>query len=750
MNCQRPDCHGEIVDGYCDECGLAPAGAPSGDSGLTAAALGGQQGGATKCERPGCAGEIVDGYCNKCGLAPAPGVDSRTVAAGRPSTPTTGTPRSNRQRWAEGLVEIPEIPAEDPADAVMKDPSVPESRRFCARCGHPVGRSRDGDPGRTEGWCSQCGEPFSFTPKLKAGDLVAGQYEIAGPLAHGGMGWVYGARDRNVSGRWVVLKGLLNTSDEDAMAAALAEREFLAEVDHPNIVKIFNFVEHEDAGYIVMAYVGGRSLKQILLARREIAAGTPSPLPPAEAIAYIYEILPALGYLHEHRLLFCDFKIDNVMQTRYALTLIDLGGVYRMDKPASPVFGTVGYQAPEIEKQGPTVASDLFTVARTLAVLCINFPEYRNKHRYTLPPQESVPLFQRYDSLYRWLQKGMAPDPADRFSSAQEMRQQLLGVLREVVADTENRAVPAASALFTSPVRAGTERSDWRVLPRPQASADDPNAGYLAALTVASPQALIAQLKAAPDPTIEVDLRMAGALIDSGDLDAAEQLLAELAEREPHDWRIPWYRGISALAAGRAAAARTLFDSVCADVPGELAPKVGLGIACEQAGDTVGACRWYGIVAQTDPSITSASFGLARCRLPGGDRVGALAAYERVPDTSSGYLDAQVARLRCALDGVPSLADLRSADEVLHDMPVDDEQRDRLTAELFGAAVRLVDRDPAASDPEATLSGRHVEQRALRLGLESSLRALARRAVTRDARIALVDEANRVRPRTWT
>ena len=74
-----------------------------------------------------------------------------------------------------------------------------------------------------------------------------------------------------------MLKGLLNSGDADAMAAALAERRFLAEVEHPNIVKIHNFVEHaRRAGYIVMEYVGGKSLKQILEDRRQPTA---APLP---------------------------------------------------------------------------------------------------------------------------------------------------------------------------------------------------------------------------------------------------------------------------------------------------------------------------------------------------------------------------------------------------------------------------------------------------------------------------------------
>ena len=58
---------------------------------------------------------------------------------------------------------------------------------------------------------------------------MAGQYEVLGCLAFGGLGWIYLARDRNVSDRWVVLKGLLNTGDADAMAAAVSERSAAAE-----------------------------------------------------------------------------------------------------------------------------------------------------------------------------------------------------------------------------------------------------------------------------------------------------------------------------------------------------------------------------------------------------------------------------------------------------------------------------------------------------------------------------------------
>ena len=190
----------------------------------------------------------------------------------------------------------------------MADPRIPEDRRFCAGCKRAVGRTRGDVPGLTEGFCGKCGHPFSFSAKLRRGELVAGQYDVAGPIDHGGLGWIYLARDRRVADRWVALKGLINRGDAVAMGAALAERRSLAEVEHPNIVKIHNFVEHDGDGYIVMEYVNGLSLSKVLDARREDNDNQPRPLPVELAIEYILEVLPAVGHLHDLGLLYCDFK----------------------------------------------------------------------------------------------------------------------------------------------------------------------------------------------------------------------------------------------------------------------------------------------------------------------------------------------------------------------------------------------------------------------------------------------------------
>ncbi len=118
---------------------------------------------AERCRRTDCAGSIEDGYCDDCGLAPdaigrSPTQINGTAAPGRAATarsaPSRGTMTVAQGRLGAGMVDIPPVPARDPETAVMTDPTVAEHRRFCARCDEPVGRSRDGQPGRTEGFCA--------------------------------------------------------------------------------------------------------------------------------------------------------------------------------------------------------------------------------------------------------------------------------------------------------------------------------------------------------------------------------------------------------------------------------------------------------------------------------------------------------------------------------------------------------------------------------------------------------------------
>ncbi|THA77245.1 serine/threonine-protein kinase [Streptomyces sp. A0592] len=484
--CVRPGCPGTYEDMgggelYCDTCGLAPVGSVaagaeelvSPPTGMTSAARGSLGSGGSRGSQ-GSQGSHGSARSSASARSSRSSSSRRSVS-GRLSRSLTGqastrsvsvrssgsaAPSSGRSRLGAGLVSVPEVPRPDPSTAVLENPEVPERKRFCSRsdCGAPVGRARGDRPGRTEGFCTKCGHPYSFVPKLRAGEVVRGQYEVAGCLAHGGLGWVYLAVDRAVADRWVVLKGLLDTGDQDAMEAAISERRFLAEIEHSNIVRIYNFVEHLDQrtgsldGYIVMEYVGGKSLKEIANERRR-PDGRRDPLPVEQACAYGIEALEALGHLHSRNLLYCDFKVDNAIQQQDQLKLIDMGAVRRMDDEESAIYGTVGYQAPEVAELGPSVASDLYTVARTLAVLTFDFQGYTNVFADSLPDPEHIEVFRRYESFYRLLVRATDPDPGRRFASAQEMADQLTGVLREVVALQTGRPRPQLSTLFGPELR---------------------------------------------------------------------------------------------------------------------------------------------------------------------------------------------------------------------------------------------------------------------------------------------------------
>ena len=357
---------------------------------------------------------------------------------------------------------------------------------------------------------------------------------MAGCLAHGGLGWIYLARDKNVSDRWVVLKGLLNSGDADALAAAIAEQRFLAQVEHPLIVEIYNFVTHDDAGYIVMEYVGGRSLKQVLKERMRANGGAYDPLPVDQALAYILEILPAFQYLHDLGLVYCDFKPDNLIQVGDALKLIDLGGVRHVDDQESAIYGTVGYQAPEVAAVGPSVASDIYTIGRTLVVLCMEFKGYQSTYLSSLPDPESTPLFRDNDSLYCLVAKCCATDPADRFQSADELRVQLLGVLREVVAKKRagTALTSAASQLFETPA-VTTVALDWSQLPGLREDTSDAQHAWLTSLAPVPPKQRLEQLEKAPEETAEVRLWRARAALEADQAEVAIEQSAAAAPGRP-------------------------------------------------------------------------------------------------------------------------------------------------------------------------------------------------------------------------
>ena len=479
--------------------------------------------------------------------------------------------RTNRE-VADGMVTLPFVVPTAPEDALMDPTEAIKEKKLSP-------------------------------PQLKPGDIVASQYEILGVIAHGGMGWIYLANDHFVSGRVVVLKGMQAHKSADETAAAEAEREFLADITHPGIVKIFNFIDDErvPGGFIVMEYVGGPSLRK---RRNELPNKR---LPFSIAIAYILELLPALDYLHSRGVVYNDLKPDNIIVTEDQVKLIDLGAVSGIGA-FGYIYGTKGFQAPEVPTEGPSVASDIYTIGRTLAALTLKLPSEDGVFLPGIPNPTEQPRLRRHVSFYRLLTRATNPDPKKRFKDISELRTQLYGVLREIIAIRDGIQHPAQHSLF-SPARStfGTKHLVFRTdqlidgiertvritapevvsaLPTPLLDHDDVGAALLQGYSYTEPQEALETLRQAMqaveyEKSAEIPFGVVRSMLDLGYTGQAKQWLDKLEQRLGQDWRYQWYSGVTQLLLEDYEAAQLHFSNMLDILPGESAPKLALAAVNE-------------------------------------------------------------------------------------------------------------------------------------------------------------------------
>ena len=725
----------------------------------------------TACNRPGC-GDTLD----EAGAAAGRGVAGTSRrAAGDPW-------------WGLDLVTLPEIPAADPDQALLPQPSVPASQRICGACGTRIGRAHGGQAALTTGTCHHCGKPYSFIPKLQRDAMVAGRYRISGCIGYGGLGWVFLAEDTHLKDQPVVLKGLIDPANRHTADAAERELKFLTEVDHPNIVRVRDFATQPANGadydeYIVMEYVPGDTVDHIA---RDKGLSAES------VIAYCLHLLAAVDHLHEREWLHCDIKPANLMLAGTGVKLIDLGAGCRIGA-SEHTWGTEGFRAPEVTQTGPTVRSDLFSVGQTMKAMLRWTTDDRVAHagrdtgRGEVSPGSppgAAPV--QATSLDNFIARATAPDPADRFRAPAEMAGQLSGVLREFVARHTGRPHTAPALLFGAenecldtalgsvpPLAWWTSDDAFRaaaagsgrplpdslppvrkaaaLLPAPRPDPADPAAGLLLTLSGADADTVGGQLDAAGPDSVEANLLRCRTRLAGGDLLQARQNLDSAeAGCESSDWRIQWHQALINLAASRPDAAVDEFEAVYRALPGEVVPKLALGLCREYLGEFDAAERLYRMVWQADRSYVSAAFGLARTRARLGDRAGAVTATDEVPDSSRHAIAARIAAFRlltgpCGESDGPAETELDKAAKRLEGPPLTDgdlgaERRCRLRALLLEARLRQA--CLAAPAPSRADVGK------ARATLEACYRALAKYAVSQSQHTILIDLANQVRGRT--
>ncbi len=246
---------------------------------------------------------------------------------------------------------------------------------------------------------------------LPANTVLAGRYYVQKRLGQGGMAAVYKAEDARLPGTYWAVKemseaALANPAERvQAIEGFRHEARELASLSHPNIVRVIDFFADAGKYYLVMEYVDGSTLEDLLVHNG-------SAFQEAQVLAWLRQLCDALHYLHSQTppIIFRDLKPSNIMVDRNGtIKLIDFGIARRFDprKPTdTTALGTEGYAAPEQYGKGQTDArSDIYALGVTTHRLLTGFDPSTRPFSIpavrTLNPQVSPRLAEVVDACVR-------------------------------------------------------------------------------------------------------------------------------------------------------------------------------------------------------------------------------------------------------------------------------------------------------------------------------------------------------------
>jgi serine/threonine-protein kinase len=264
------------------------------------------------------------------------------------------------------------------------------------------------------------------TDDYQAGDVIDGRYRILGRIGGGGMANVYLAEDTTL-GRRVAIKMLHRRFVEDAKFVERFRREAKAAagLNHPNIVGVYDWGQVGSENYIVMEYVEGETLKELIRRRGRLTG--------SDAVAICLELLAAVGAAHGNGVIHRDIKSQNILLDREGRAKVADFGIAQAGDPGmtevGSILGTAQYLAPE-QARGEAVdeRSDLYSVGVVLYEMLTGRVPFKGdsavtvalKHVNELPPEPAGLVPGLPYSLNQIVLKALAKDPNRRYGSAAE------------------------------------------------------------------------------------------------------------------------------------------------------------------------------------------------------------------------------------------------------------------------------------------------------------------------------------------
>ena len=297
-----------------------------------------------------------------------------------------------------------------------------EAGQMCPRCLLRGARldvnqaDRESPIGATRGWQSSA-QPAGVMKPHEVNKLFP-ELEILDVIGHGGMGVVYKARQNNL-GREVAVKLLSGKLMDDPAFAERFSREAraMAMLNHPNIISIYDFGQRGAWYYLVMEYVDGLNLRQLIQQTK---------IEPAEAMQIVPKLCDALQYAHDRGVVHRDIKPENVLVSQeghvkiadFGLAKVTgLGGDQFTLTQSRQVMGTLNYMAPEQVERPLSVdhRADIYSLGVVIyELLTGELPLGRFS-----PPSQTIGVDVRLDDV---VLRALEKEPARRYQQANEFK----------------------------------------------------------------------------------------------------------------------------------------------------------------------------------------------------------------------------------------------------------------------------------------------------------------------------------------